>query len=220
MVEISCEGLLFDLDGVLADSTPAVARVWSAWALEHGLEPEEIVRRAHGRPSIATIRDLLPDADYEAENLKVEHAEINDIAGVVALPGARELLDSLPKDRWAIVTSCTRALAQVRLKAAGLTAQHLLTSDDVIHGKPAPEPYLKGAALLGVPAAKCIVFEDAPAGIRAGKAAGALVVAFTTTAPPADLEDAGADWIVSGSESVSLLESDHGSGSIRLQLRD
>jgi mannitol-1-/sugar-/sorbitol-6-phosphatase len=221
MVEVTCSGLLFDLDGVLIDSTPAVARVWSSWAVEHGFEPEEIVRRAHGRPSIATIRELLPNANHEAENRKVEQGEIDDVAGLVPLPGARELLNSLPDDRWAIVTSCTRALAEVRLKAAGLPVpRRLLTSNDVTSGKPAPEPYVKGAALLAVPPARCLVFEDAPAGIRAGKAAGCRVVAFRTTAPDSELESASADWIISGCESVSVVDSDHGSNSVRLLLND
>ncbi len=221
MVEVTCSGLLFDLDGVLIDSTPAVARVWSSWAVEHGFEPEEIVRRAHGRPSMATIRELLPNADYEAENRKVEQGEIDDVAGLVPLPGAHELLNSLPDDRWAIVTSCTRTLAEVRLKAAGLPVpRRLLTSNDVTNGKPAPEPYLKGAALLGVPSAKCLVFEDAPAGIRAGKSAGSRVIAFRTTAPDSELESAGADWIISGCDGVSVLESDHRSNSVRLLLNN
>ena len=92
MVEVAYWGLLFDLDGVLIDSTPAVARVWSRWAIEHGFDPEDTVRRAHGRPSITTIRELLPNADHEAENQKVERGEIEDIEGLVPLPGARELL--------------------------------------------------------------------------------------------------------------------------------
>ena len=199
MVEVTCSGLLFDLDGVLVDSTPAVARVWSRFAARHGFEPEETVRRAHGRPSLETVRELLPNSDYVAENEFVLQGEIEDTEGVVPLPGARELLNSLPADRWAIVTSCSRPLAQVRLKAAGLPIpRKLLTSDDVTKGKPDPEPYRKGAALLGVPASKCLVFEDAPAGVRAGKAAGALVVAFRTTSPDQELEAAGADWIVQG----------------------
>jgi len=212
MVEVTCSGLLFDLDGVLVDSTPAVARVWTKWALSHGFDPEETVRLAHGRPSLATIRDLLPNADFVAENEVVLKGEIEDTAGVVPLPGARELLDSLPSDRWAIVTSCARPLAEVRLKAAGLPVpQRLLTSDDVTKGKPNPEPYRKGAALLGVPATKCLVFEDAPAGVLAGKAAGARVVAFRTTATDPELEIAGADWIVQGCGSLSVIASNHGS---------
>ena len=129
MVEVLCRGLLFDLDGVLIDSTPAVARVWSRWAIEHGFDPEDTVRRAHGRPSITTIRELLPNADHEAENQKVERGEIEDIEGLVPLPGAREFLNSLHPNQWTIVTSCTRPLAETRLKAAGLPIPpRLLTS--------------------------------------------------------------------------------------------
>ena len=221
MVEVTCSGLLFDLDGVLVDSTPAVARVWSKWALAHGFDPEDTVRLAHGRPSLATVRDLLPNSDYVAENEVVLKGEMEDTEGVIPLPGARELLNSLPADRWAIVTSCSRPLAEVRLRAAGLPVpQRMITSDDVTHGKPNPEPYRKGAVLLGVPAAKCLVFEDAPAGVRAGKSAGALVVAFRTTATDPELEAAGADWIVHGCSSLSVVESNHGSELVRLALNE
>src|SRR6266404_2044276 len=196
MTSIRCRGVLFDLDGVLVDSTPAVARVWAGWAHEHGFDPDEVVKKAHGRPSITTIRELLPNTDHAAEDREVERREIADTDGVVPLPGAMELLQALPLERWAIVTSCTRALAHVRIAAAGLPKpKHLVTSTDVKNGKPAPEPYLKGAQMLGVPAGECIVIEDAPAGIRAGKAAGARVIALRTTASDAELQQAGADWI-------------------------
>ena len=188
--------MLFDLDGVLVDSTPAVARVWAGWAKEHGFDPDEVVKMAHGRPSITTIRELLPHADHEAENREVERREITDVEGVVPLPGALELLRALPLERWAIVTSCTRQLAGVRIAAAGLPQpKHLVTATDVHRGKPDPEPYLKGAQFLGVSAVNCLVIEDAPAGIRAGKAAGARVVALRTTASDPELLQAGADWI-------------------------
>ena len=184
MISVTCAALLFDLDGVLIDSTPAVTRVWRGWAIEHGFNPEEVVAHAHGRPSLSTIRDYLPGRDYEAENHEVERREIADLAGIVPLPGALDLLASLPLDRWTIVTSCTRALAQVRIRAAGFPLpKALITCDDVTRGKPHPEPYLRGAELLGFSAAQCVVLEDAPAGIQAGKAAGARVLAFTTTAP-------------------------------------
>jgi sugar-phosphatase len=197
MTRIEFRGVLFDLDGVLVDSTPAVERVWAWWARKHGFEPDEVVKKAHGRPSITTIRELLPNADPAAEDREVERREIADVEGVIPLPGAMELLQALPLERWAIVTSCTRALAHVRIGAAGLPQpKHLVTSTDVKHGKPDPEPYLKGAQILGVPAADCLVVEDAPAGIRAGKAAGARVVALRTTASDAELQQAGADWIV------------------------
>src|SRR5260370_41784244 len=170
MIPIQCRGLLFDLDGVLVDSTPAVARVWAGWARAHGFDPDEVVKKAHGRPSIATIRELLPGADHAAEDREVERREIADIEGVIPLPGAMELLRALPAERWAIVTSCTRPLAGVRIAAAGLPKpKYLVTSTDVKHGKPAPEPYLKCALLLYVPASECIVIENAPAVIHAGK---------------------------------------------------
>lgn len=197
MIEIGCGGLLFDLDGVLVDSTPAVARVWTLWARKYGFDPEETVKKAHGRTSIATIRELLPNADHEAENREVERMEIEDVEDVVALPGAVELLQSLSWKRWAIVTSGTRTLALVRIGAAGIpVAKHLITADDIRRGKPDPEPYLKGAASLGVAAKECVVIEDAPAGIRSGKAAGARVIALRTTAQHEALREAGADWIV------------------------
>src|SRR6202158_422239 len=200
MVTIRCSALLFDMDGVLIDSTPAVARVWHRWAVEHVFDPETVVHMAHGRPSRTTIRELLPNADQpeiDREDREVERMEMEDLDGVVLLPGARELLNALPAERWTIATSCTRPLAEVRLRAAGLPIpKTMITSSDVKIGKPDPEPYLKAAAKLGFAASDCIVVEDAPAGVRAGKAAGARVIAFLTTMIRGDLEDAGADWIV------------------------
>lgn len=205
MVQIHCRGLLFDLDGVLIDSTHAVARVWTRWAIARGFDPKEVVERAHGRPSFATVREYLPDADHEKENEKVERSEMEDLEGVVAWPGARELLAQLPEKRWTIVTSCTRPLAEVRLRATGMPVPaRMVTASDITHGKPHPEPYLKGAAVLGVAAGDCVVFEDAPAGVRAGKAAGARVIAFRTLTDEAELKDAGADWVVDDCRSVSL----------------
>lgn len=197
MTLIACRGILFDLDGVLVDSTPAVARVWTGWARQHGFDPDEVVRQAHGRPSISTIRELLPDGNHEAENREVERLEIADVGGVIPLPGALELLQSVPLERWAIVTSCTRPLAHVRIEAAGLPQpKHLITATDVLRGKPDPEPYAKGAQLLRFPAADCLVLEDASAGIRAARAAGVRVLALRTTASDVELREAGADWIV------------------------
>jgi sugar-phosphatase len=193
------------MDGVLIDSTPAVARVWRGWAIEHGFDPVEVVARAHGRPSLTTVREYLPHADHEAENREVERREIADIAGVVPLPGALELLAGLPPDRWSIVTSCTRPLAEVRIKAAGLPMPNkIVTSNDIVHGKPHPDPYLKGAAILGFAGHECIVIEDAPAGIRSGKAAGSRVIAFRTTASDERLREAGADWIVNNCANIRL----------------
>jgi len=197
MISTRCSALLLDLDGVLIDSTPAVSRVWRRWALEHGFDPEQVVKMAHGRPSRRTISDFLPQADVQKEDRIVERMEIEDLKGVVALPGARELLHTLPPDRWTIATSCTRALAHVRLSAAGLPIPAtMVTSSDVRVGKPDPEPYLRAAANLSLAASDCVVVEDVPAGIRAGKAAGARVIAFTTTMALDELQGAGPDWIL------------------------
>ena len=205
-MQITCSAVLFDLDGVLINSTPAVARVWRQWAIERGFNPEEVVHKAHGRPSIATIRDYLPDADHEAENLVVERREIEDTAGVVPLPGTLDFLNQLPPDRWAIVTSCTRPLAEVRIQAAGLPIpQYFLTSNDITRGKPDPEPYIKGAALLGLTPPECVVVEDVPAGIRSGKSAGARVIAFRSTSRDSELLSAGADWILDNCGDMSVV---------------
>ncbi len=217
-MEIACAALLFDMDGVLIDSTPAVARVWGQWARERGFDPAMVVRLAHGRPSLSTVRDLLPHADHEAENREVERREIADLEGVVPLPGSNRLLASLPPQRYAIVTSSTRKLAEVRLRAAGLPIpKFFVTSSDIVHGKPDPEPYLKAAARLQVSPEDCIVVEDVPSGIRAGKSAGARVVAFPTTVAPDELRSAGADWIVDSCESIQLAPQNSDTG-LRLVL--
>jgi sugar-phosphatase len=211
MMQIECAALLFDMDGVLINSTPAVARVWRRWAMERGFDPDEVVERAHGRPSLTTVREYLPSADHEAENHEVERREIEDLEGVVPLPGALDLLSSLPEDRWTIVTSCTRPLAQVRIKAAGLPLpKKLITSNDIVHGKPDPEPYLKAASLLGFVPRDCVVVEDVPAGIRAGKAAGARVIAFKTTVPEFALLDAGADWVLNNCSDIRAASASSG----------
>jgi mannitol-1-/sugar-/sorbitol-6-phosphatase len=211
MTETRCSAVLFDLDGVLIDSTPAVTRVWRQWALEHGFDPEEVVARVHGRPSLATVREYLPKADHAAENREIERREMQDAEGIITLPGARELLLLLPAERWTIATSCTRSLAEVRLRAAGLPIpERIVTSTDVTQGKPHPEPFLKAAAKLGFPAAECFVVEDVPAGIRAGKAAGARVIAFRTTVEEAELRSAGADFILNNCADVGVAHNSEG----------
>jgi sugar-phosphatase len=205
MTTVSTQALLFDMDGVLINSIPAVERVWSRWAAERGFNVHEVLRHAHGRPSIATLRDLLPDADHEAENRIIEQAEIDDVEGIVPLPGVKELLAALPHDRWAIVTSCTRPLAEVRIRAAGLpTPELFITANEIMHGKPNAEPYLKGAAGLGFSPEQCIVVEDALAGIASGKNAGARVIAFTTTASIDDLVAARPDWLLKDCSAIRL----------------
>jgi sugar-phosphatase len=207
MPRVACLGLLFDMDGVLVDSTPAVARVWGLWAREHGLDADSIVKRAHGRPSLATLQEILPGASpqvHAVENEWMERAEIADIADVVALPGTRELLSSLPSNKFAVVTSATHELAGVRLRAAGLRdfVSHLISADDIQRGKPDPEPYQKGAAALGLNPADCLIVEDAAAGVRSGKAAGGRVIGLRTTTPDEELLAAGADWIINDCASL------------------
>ncbi len=224
MIEILCHGLLIDMDGVLVDSTPAVARVWTRWAAKYHLDPVRAVQLAHGRPSLSSIQELLPHADasvHLAENRWMEQAEIEDIDGVVALPGTKELLAAIRSSQFAVVTSATRALTEVRLRAAGLWqyAQHLVTASDIQHGKPDPEPYQKGAAALNLPPQFCIVIEDATSGTRSGKAAGARVLALRTTSPDEVLLGAGADWIVNDCSSLRVI-SNSASDQLTLVLAD
>ena len=183
---------LVDLDGVLVDSLVAATRSWTWWASRHRLDPGPFIR-AHGRPSREAIAELAPELDPDAEAALVEEREISDTDSVVALPGAAALLAAARP--VAIVTSGGRRLAEARLRAAGLQRPEVLVSvDSVSRGKPDPEPYLFAAQRLGVSPDRCIVFEDAPAGVAAGKAAGMCVVALTTTVSAGDL--AGADRIV------------------------
>jgi sugar-phosphatase len=213
-VIFSCRAVLFDLDGVLVDSTPAVARVWARWAIAHGISPELAIAHAHGRRSIETIRTLTPQIDAEKENVWVEQMEIDDKDGVTALPGAARLLSSLPQDRFAIVTSATASLARARIGYAGLPLPRtLVTADDVTEGKPSPEPYLKGAELLRIAPHDCLVFEDAPAGIASARAAGMRVIAIPTTYPPAELSRADGIAIALADVQVQVLET-----SLRLSL--
>lgn len=197
------------MDGVLVDSTPAVARVWAIWARKHNIDPDYAVAAAHGRTSLTSIQELLPHADpavHLAENDWMERAEIEDIEDVIALPGAKELLSAIPPSQFAVVTSATRALAEVRLRAADLWQhiQHLVTASDITHSKPDPEPYVKGAAALHFHPQFCVVAEDASSGTRSGKAAGTRVLALRTTTADTDLLAAGADWLVNDLASVRL----------------
>ncbi len=178
-----CSAILFDLDGVLVDSTPAVAGWWRLWAQENNVDAEEVLKVMHGRPTIDVVRLMTPHLDAEAEAKRIEQrASGND--GVTVMPGAAELLRSLPEERWGVVTSGTRGPAIARLQYAGLPVPRVfVTADDVSKGKPAPEPYLKGAQLLGTNPAECLVVEDAPLGIQSAHAGGMKVIGLATTFP-------------------------------------
>ncbi len=177
------DAFLFDMDGTLLNSIAVVERVWSEWATRHGFEPEVFLKTIHGIRAGDVIRQLaLPgvDADHEARQLLKE--EMEDVEGIVEIPGAIDFLRSIPPTKWAIVTSAPIELARRRMTAAGIpTPMTMVSGDEVAAGKPSPECYLLGARRLGVDPSKCLVFEDAVAGILAGEAAGADVTVITET---------------------------------------
>jgi sugar-phosphatase len=196
--------LLCDLDGVLVDSTAAIARVYRAWAARHGLDGDLVVATAQGRPSREVVRVCAPDLDAAAESAAIEAAHVGDQAGVVVIAGAAELLAETPAERIAVVTSCSDALAAARLRAAGLAVPRVLvTADMVARGKPDPEGYLRAASLLGAAPADCVVVEDAPAGVAAGRAAGMRVIGVLTSHGRGALE--GADAYVEDLRGVAAL---------------
>lgn len=192
-MKFTCAAVLFDADGTLIDSIPAVERAWRTWSTEYGFDPDEILATCHGRPSAETIIELIPGDGFRAALTRLDDLEVSDTHGVRAYPNSRELLDALTDAGlpWAVVTSGNLALVTARLKAAELpTPEVLVTADSVSNGKPDPEGYLLAARKLGVDPARCVVIEDAPAGVRAGKAAGAKVIAVTTSHPADELRAA------------------------------
>jgi mannitol-1-/sugar-/sorbitol-6-phosphatase len=188
-----CAAILFDLDGVLVDSTRAVDREWREWAARKGVDGDAIMAIAHGVRTVEVIRRVAPHLDAEAEAAAIENHEAGDQRGVTVMPGSVDLVRSIPDGRWGVVTSGSRLLATNRLRHCGLPVpEALVTSDDVTHGKPDPEPYLKGAKLLGFSPADCLVIEDAPAGIQSARAAGTTVVGIASTYGVDALEQANA----------------------------
>jgi len=182
MPNFSCAAILFDLDGVLCDSTRQVDREWREWAARKGVDGDAVMAIAHGVRTIEVIRRVAPHLDAESEAAAIENHEAQDQRGVTVMPGALELVQSIPEGRWGVVTSGSRLLAQNRLRYCGLPVPRvLITSDDVIHGKPHPEPYLKGAEGLRYRPAECLVIEDAPAGIQSARASGMTVLGITST---------------------------------------
>ncbi|HEY0687010.1 MAG TPA: HAD-IA family hydrolase [Steroidobacter sp.] len=179
----SFAAILFDMDGTLLSSIEAAERVWTRWAAQFGIDARTFLPDIHGRRAVDSVRRLnIPGVDAEAEAAAITAAEIEDVEGVRAIAGAREFVAMLPKERWAIVTSAPRALAVRRLEAAGFTPPSVfITAEDIPRGKPDPACYQLAARNLGFTADDCLVFEDAPAGIRAGEAAGAPVVVITAT---------------------------------------
>jgi len=177
-----CKAILFDLDGVLVDSTECVERTWRGWATRHSLDPDTVISLAHGRPTRETVRLVAPELGVEAEAALLEAGEAMASEGIYKIPGAREILESLPKGSWAVVTSGTRAIAEFRLKLTGLPIPPvLICADEIERGKPDPQGYLTAAAQLNRSADECVVFEDAPLGIEAARAARMRVIAIAAT---------------------------------------
>lgn len=193
LAELEFDAVIFDMDGTLIDSTPAVVRAWTTWAAEHGVTVEQLAGH-HGMPSARVVRTLLPDHQHESAIERINALEIDDVHDIVVLPGAVDALEALSSARNAIATSCTMPLAKARIAAADLVAPTVLvTADQVEHGKPAPDPFLLAAERLGVAPERCLVVEDAPAGLTAAEAAGCYRLAVITTTPE---EELAADGIV------------------------
>jgi sugar-phosphatase len=202
-VTLDTAGILFDMDGVLISSIAGVNRSWRRWAEHYNVPNADTLTIPHGTRAVDIIANLKPGLDI-AEGLRViEDLEIDDVADLKVLPGVRALLASLPPDRWAIVTSATHRLLLGRLEAAKLPIPpHIISGDMVQRGKPDPEPYVRGAALVGAAPADCLVIEDAPTGVRAGVAAGCKVLGVLGTTPEPNLRAVGVNWIVRSLEDV------------------
>ncbi|GAA2677393.1 phosphatase [Streptomyces anthocyanicus] len=209
-MKLHAQALLFDNDGTLVSSLESVRRCWTRWAVEYGITAEQFGQvELHGRPAAEIAADLLPTARVAESVARIEQLEVEDVpgGGVRLLPGTRDFLDALPADRWAVVTSATRRLAEARLDAVGILPKTLVAADDITRGKPDPEPYLLGARALGVDPADCVVFEDAPAGLQAGRAAGMRTVALATTHRADELD---ADLVVTDLSALSALATEGG----------
>lgn len=214
-MDITVQGVLFDMDGVLVSSIGSVTRCWRRWAAHYGVAGAESYEVPHGVRAVEIMRQLAPGVDT-VEGLRViEDMELDDLADLKVLPGAGELLRSLPGGSWAIVTSATRRLLIGRLQAAGLPVPNLIISGDMVErGKPDPEPYRRGAELIHARPEECLVVEDAPSGIRAGVAAGCTVLGVEGTHAREELLSAGARWVVPSLAEVRAEEAD---GQVRLR---
>lgn len=205
---VTAAAVLFDLDGVLVDSLQVVERSWRRWAADQHLDADAVLAQIHGRRAAELVRMFAPDLDPVQEVARLTGYETEDGGGgLTAIPGAPACVDVARQGRWAVVTSGGRDLATLRLKAVGLPVPEVLvTGDDVERGKPDPQPYLRAAEVLGVPPARCVVVEDAPAGIQAGKQAGMTVLAVATTHQPDALTQA--DRVFRGMDEVTSYLSD------------
>jgi sugar-phosphatase len=218
MQRIEVRGVLFDMDGVLISSTAADELSWLRWARLHGMESTFSLLATHGRRTIDTVRAVRPDLDPDVEVARLEDLDAESEEGMELLPGVTRLIDSLPPRTWTVVTSASHRIMMGRLQAAGFAVpRRVVTADSVQHGKPHPEPYLLGASVLGLDPADCLVIEDAPSGIAAGKAAGCRVLAVATSHPVEELR--AADWVVGSLEQVTVSAQESGESPIILCVR-
>ena len=200
---IVVQAVLFDMDGVLINSIAADERSWWRWAEVHGMQETFSIRNTHGRRTVDTIRALRPDLDWETELERVENFDAEGGGGLLLYPGVYEVLAHLSPTQWSIVTSATERIMRHRLGQLEVPLPlHIVTGDKVKQGKPDPEPYRLGAAQLGLSPADCLVIEDAPLGIRAGKAAGCRVLAVVSSHQPRELHEA--DWIIGSLRDLQL----------------
>jgi len=211
---VECKGFLFDLDGTLVDSLPAVERAWVNWALSWGVSPQDVLAFIHGKQAITSLRHFMVGESEETiqeEFLKLEKIEATDTEGVTALPGAHLLLSELNRLNipWAIVTSGSMPVASARHAAAHLPAPEVfITAEQVKHGKPQPDAYLLGAERLGLAPEECVVVEDAAAGVMAGLAAGCKVIAVNAPSDTPGIENV--DFDLSSLEILLINTSEHG----------
>jgi len=213
---VEAAGLLFDNDGVIVSSIGSVNRCWRKWAAHYNVPVAPDWEIEHGTRAVDVMQKLVPGINV-TEGLKlIEDMELEDVADLTVLPGVKNLLESLPMDRWAIVSSATYRLLVGRLKVANLPVpERIISGDRVVNGKPHPEPYIKGAELIHAAPKDCIVIEDAPSGVRAGKAAGCRVLGVLGTHSADELRAAGVEWVVETLEHVKAEVVENG---LRLRL--
>lgn len=191
------------MDGILISSIALVERTWTRWAVMRGVDPVNACKVAHGCRAVDTLATLRPDMDVKSELKILEDIEVEDNDGLNVLPGVLDLLAALPEDRWTVVTSATERIARVRLAYGGIPLpRHIVTAEQVTRGKPHPQPFLAGAALLGFAPEECVVFEDSSSGAQAGKAAGCTVVATTFSHPIESLD--AADYLITDVTGVTV----------------
>lgn len=206
---VTAKGILFDMDGVLISSIDSVVRAWKRWAKLYDLPNPDAFEVPHGMRARDLIKTLRPDVDLREAVRVIQDLEIADVADLTVLPGVKALLEGLPPERWAIVTSSSQPLLLARLKAAGLPLPERVISGDMVErGKPDPEPYRRGAELLGFRTEECVVVEDAPSGVGAGKAAGCRVLGVLGTHSAEELREA--DWVMDSLEGLAVTVSAEG----------